>query len=144
MSRSTLGQDALLRAEFAAMSLERCFAPSHGCCRYRAHTCRSVPGCQAGIAPYIQTYIHVAPLAVFCAIDSPNLTVQSFEIPKAVHLSAEEWTPENGMLTPTFKIKREIVKRAFQTELEALYAQLKQKGFGKKPANTIDVHSCAK
>lgn len=88
--------------------------------------------------------MHVAALAVLYATDIPSLPVQSFEIPKAVHLSAEEWTPENGMLTPTFKIKREIVKRAFQTELEALYAQLKQKGFGKKPVNTIDVHSRAK
>lgn len=49
-----------------------------------------------------------------------------------MHISAEEWTPENGMLTPTFKIKREVVKRAFQAELEALYKQLKQKGHGKK------------
>ncbi len=74
--------------------------------------------------------------------DSSWRALQSFEIPKAVHLSAEEWTPENGMLTPTFKIKREIVKRKFEAELEALYQQLKKKGFGKKPAaNTIDVHS---
>jgi len=71
--------------------------------------------------------------------------LQGFEIPKAVHLSAEEWTPENGLLTPTFKIKREILKKSFQTELEALYMQLKQKGSGRKPASkTIEVHSHAK
>ena len=75
------------------------------------------------------------PDSIWCAL-------QSFEIPKAVHLSAEEWTPENGMLTPTFKIKREVLKKQFQAELEALYQQLKKKGYGKKPAgNTIDVHS---
>lgn len=62
-----------------------------------------------------------------------------------MHLSAEEWTPENGMLTPTFKIKREILKRKFEAELEALYQQLKKTGWGKKPAaNTIDVHSRTK
>ena len=67
---------------------------------------------------------------------------QGYEIPKAVHLSAEEWTPENGMLTPTFKIKREVLKRTFGTMLDDLYVQLKQKGSGKRPANKIiDVHS---
>ena len=68
--------------------------------------------------------------------------MQGYEIPKAVHISAEEWTPENGMLTPTFKIKREVLKRTFGTMLDALYVQLKQKGNGKRPAsNIIDVHS---
>ena len=46
------------------------------------------------------------------------------------------------MLTPTFKIKREVLKRTFGTMLDALYVQLKQKGSGKRPANNIiDVHS---
>lgn len=34
------------------------------------------------------------------------------------------------MLTPTFKNKREILKRTFEAELEALFQQLKKKGFG--------------
>jgi long-chain acyl-CoA synthetase len=57
---------------------------------------------------------------------------QPFEIPKAVLVSPEVWTPENGFLTPTYKIKRDVVRRHFQQQLDALYAKLgktKSKGF---------------
>ena len=97
-----------------------------------------IPGILIGNGAICEGRACAAPDSVRCAL-------QSFEIPKAVHLSAEEWTPENGMLTPTFKIKREIVKRKFEAELEALYQQLKKTGRGKKPAaKTIDVHSRTK
>lgn len=54
--------------------------------------------------------------------------MQAFEVPKAVYLSEEMWTPENGFLTPTYKIKRDLLKRTFQTQLDGLYAKLASKG----------------
>ena len=40
---------------------------------------------------------------------------------KNVHLTTEEFTVENGLLTPTFKVKRRRVKERYKAELEELY-----------------------
>ncbi|EIE18699.1 long chain acyl-CoA synthetase 4 [Coccomyxa subellipsoidea C-169] len=50
--------------------------------------------------------------------------LKSFELPKAVHLTTEVWSPENGLLTPTFKLKRAVVRRAFQAQIDTAYARL--------------------
>ncbi|TPX38595.1 hypothetical protein SeMB42_g06645 [Synchytrium endobioticum] len=47
-----------------------------------------------------------------------------FELPKAIHLTTQAFSVENGLLTPTFKSKRSQLKERFQTELNALYEQL--------------------
>jgi long-chain acyl-CoA synthetase len=41
----------------------------------------------------------------------------------AVHLTLEPWTIEAGLLTPTLKVKRDIVQRKFAGEITALYAE---------------------
>ena len=41
-----------------------------------------------------------------------------------MHVCQEAWTPENGFLTPTYKLKREVLKRAFQPQIDALYARM--------------------
>ena len=46
-----------------------------------------------------------------------------FEIPKAIHLESEPWTPEN-ILTPTFKVKRADAKKLYATQIDALYSTL--------------------
>jgi len=45
----------------------------------------------------------------------------SYEIPRAVHLTHVPFTPENEILTPTFKMRRNIAKRVFEKELKELY-----------------------
>ena len=52
------------------------------------------------------------------------LPAQSFEVPRLVHICNEAWTPENGFLTPTYKLKREVLKRTFQPQIDALYARM--------------------
>ncbi len=40
---------------------------------------------------------------------------------RRVHLSLEPWTVDNGLLTPTMKIKRNVVLKHFKDEVEQLY-----------------------
>jgi len=48
---------------------------------------------------------------------------RGFEFVKNVYLHPEPMSVENDLLTPTFKIKRPQAKKAFQQQLDALYAE---------------------
>mmetsp|Transcript_35882 Transcript_35882/g.79890 ORF Transcript_35882/g.79890 Transcript_35882/m.79890 type:complete len:699 (+) Transcript_35882:158-2254(+) len=50
--------------------------------------------------------------------------LRGFEQVAAVHLIADPFTVENGLLTPTFKLKRPQAKAKYQGEIDALYAAL--------------------
>ncbi|PKA62940.1 Long chain acyl-CoA synthetase 7, peroxisomal [Apostasia shenzhenica] len=50
--------------------------------------------------------------------------LRGFEFAKAVTLVAEPFTIENGLLTPTFKIKRPQAKAYFAKEIADMYAEL--------------------
>jgi len=45
-----------------------------------------------------------------------------FEIPRAVYLVAEPWTPESGLLTAAMKLKREYVRAVYREQIGELYA----------------------
>jgi long-chain acyl-CoA synthetase len=45
-----------------------------------------------------------------------------YEMPKKVLVIPEEFTIENGMLTPKLSIKRHVVEKRYAAEIEALYA----------------------
>ena len=46
-----------------------------------------------------------------------------FEMIKKLHLEPEIWSVDNGMLTPTFKTKRVDLKKRYQAEIDAMYAE---------------------
>jgi len=52
--------------------------------------------------------------------------LRGFEFAKAVTLVAEPFTLENGLLTPTFKVKRPQAKAYFAKEISDMYAQLRE------------------
>ena len=43
---------------------------------------------------------------------------------RAVHLTADMFSVDNGLLTPTFKLKRPQARAAFKAAIEAMYARL--------------------
>jgi long-chain acyl-CoA synthetase len=49
-----------------------------------------------------------------------------YGVPRAVHLTLDAWTIENGMLTPTLKLKRRILNKQYEAEIESLYQNFGQ------------------
>ena len=47
---------------------------------------------------------------------------KGFEHPQNFSLLSEEWGIDNGLLTPTLKLKREVVEEKFKTEIEELFS----------------------
>lgn len=43
---------------------------------------------------------------------------------RAIHLDPVEWTPDNNLLTPTFKMKRKALQDKYSAEIESLYESL--------------------
>ena len=50
--------------------------------------------------------------------------LNSLEVVKAIHIESEQFSVENGLLTPTFKMKRKQMKDKYEREIEQLYASL--------------------
>ena len=47
--------------------------------------------------------------------------LKKFEIPGAITLVTENWTPESGLVTSTSKLKRKIIKDFYQKEINSMY-----------------------
>ncbi len=45
----------------------------------------------------------------------------NYGIPRQVALLREPWSIDNGLLTPTLKIKRNVIRQRYSDEIEALY-----------------------
>jgi len=47
--------------------------------------------------------------------------LERFEIPRKICLSIEPWTPETGLVTDAFKLKRKELKTHYQDDIERMY-----------------------
>ncbi|CAM9937081.1 unnamed protein product, partial [Phaeothamnion confervicola] len=54
--------------------------------------------------------------------------LQGFEFVRAVHVEAVPFSVENGMLTPTFKLKRAEARQKYAAVIDDLYASLATRG----------------
>ncbi|KAF9948701.1 Long chain acyl-CoA synthetase 7 peroxisomal [Mortierella alpina] len=50
--------------------------------------------------------------------------LKGFEILKNIHVTAEQFSIENDLLTPTFKLKRHTAKEKYLTEIELMYSEI--------------------
>ena len=48
--------------------------------------------------------------------------LKGFEIPKGVYLTAEKFSIENNMLTPTMKLKTNDIMKRYKAEIEKMYS----------------------
>jgi long-chain acyl-CoA synthetase len=55
------------------------------------------------------------------AIDEANAAVSRAEAIRKFAILPVDWTEETGELTPTLKLKRNVVMRAYRDQVEALY-----------------------
>lgn len=56
-------------------------------------------------------------------VDTANENLARFEKLKRVMLVADEFTIENGALTPTMKLRRRVIETRYRREIDELYAQ---------------------
>ncbi len=59
--------------------------------------------------------------AVEAAVPPANAEVARVEQVKKYAVVADDWTPESGLLTPSFKLKRSVVQDRYRDLIEALY-----------------------
>jgi long-chain acyl-CoA synthetase len=55
--------------------------------------------------------------------------LSGLEKPKDIYLTADAFSIENNLLTPTFKLKRNIGREYFKVQIDAMYEELKKQGF---------------
>jgi long-chain acyl-CoA synthetase len=54
--------------------------------------------------------------------------ISGLEKPKDIVLTLDAFSIENNILTPTFKLKRNIARDVYKTQIEAMYEELKKQG----------------
>ena len=55
--------------------------------------------------------------------------LNGLERPKAIYITSEAFSPDNEILTPTFKMKRNIGAKVYKKQIDDMYAKLKEQGF---------------
>src|SRR5690606_35192472 len=55
-------------------------------------------------------------------IEARRETLRGYEVPRKVLVVTDEFTTDNGLLTPTLKVKRREVLARYRREIDALYA----------------------
>ena len=48
--------------------------------------------------------------------------LERFAIPQQVHLWTEVWTPDLGLVTDAFKLKRKNIQTRYQQDINRMYA----------------------
>ena len=52
--------------------------------------------------------------------------LENIEIPKDIVLVTDEWTPESGLITSSFKVKRKQIQNHYQNVIDDMYLEGKK------------------
>ena len=63
--------------------------------------------------------------AVLRRIKAATANFPNYGIPRNVRILREPWTIDNGMLTPTLKLKRRVINAKYAAEIESLYGDVR-------------------
>jgi long-chain acyl-CoA synthetase len=55
-------------------------------------------------------------------VDKVNIGLANYESMKRMNVVPEEWSVENGALTPSMKLKRRVVEQRYAKEIGDFYA----------------------
>jgi long-chain acyl-CoA synthetase len=55
--------------------------------------------------------------------------LSSLEKPKDILLTTDPFSIENNILTPTFKLKRNVGRDVYKKQIDEMYVELHKKGF---------------
>ena len=50
--------------------------------------------------------------------------LKKFEIPRKVILVLDAWTPDTGLVTAAFKIKRRVIQDRFKEDIKEMYKDI--------------------
>jgi len=64
-----------------------------------------------------------------------NQRLEKFEVPKALFLVSEPWTPESGLITSAFKLKRKALENVYQDAITDMYDKNNNQAGPKKIVN---------
>lgn len=53
-------------------------------------------------------------------------SLQGFEMVRKIHLDAEQFTVEENLITPTFKLKRPQLLQHYKAQVDAMYGKKQQ------------------
>jgi len=56
-------------------------------------------------------------------VEGINHNRARFEKLKRVLVVADEFTPDNGIMTPTLKLRRRVIEERYRRQIDELYAQ---------------------
>ena len=62
--------------------------------------------------------LSIVPSACVCVYRVATVQMEKFEVPGAVRLTADEWSPDTGMLTDAMKLKRQEVYKKYKEQYE--------------------------
>ncbi|AMP10029.1 AMP-binding enzyme family protein [Collimonas arenae] len=61
--------------------------------------------------------------AVLRKVQQASMHFPAYAVPRIVRIATEPWTLQNGLMTPTLKLKRNALLAHFHTDIENLYGQ---------------------